>query len=68
LINKQNEGLTEEDKILIKNLYCVTGYVAVRLISEVPPKGWERHSMQLGNDRNQHAALKEEINIKVNGS
>ena len=34
--------LSEEDHILIKNLYYFKGYGAKRLISEFPAKGWEK--------------------------
>ena len=34
--------LSEEDRILIKNLYYFKGYVAKRLISEFPVKGWKK--------------------------
>lgn len=35
-------GLSNEDKILIKNLYFSKGYGAVRLLNEFPDKGWNR--------------------------
>ena len=34
--------LSEEDRILIKNMYYFKGYGAKRLISEFPAKGWEK--------------------------
>ena len=34
--------LSEEDRILIKNLYYFKGYGAKRLISEFPAKGWKK--------------------------
>lgn len=34
--------LSEEDRILIKNLYYCKGYGARRLISEFPGKGWKK--------------------------
>ena len=34
--------LTEEDRILIKNLSYLKGYGAKRLISEFPTKGWKK--------------------------
>ena len=34
--------LSEEDCILIKNLYYLKGYGAKRLISEFPAKGWKK--------------------------
>ena len=34
--------LSEEDCILIKNLYYFKGYGAKRLISEFPAKGWKK--------------------------
>ena len=34
--------LSEEDHILIKNLYYFKGYGAKRLISEFPTKGWKK--------------------------
>ena len=34
--------LSEEDRILIKNLYYFKGYGAKRLISEFPAKGWNK--------------------------
>ena len=34
--------LSEEDRILIKNLYYFKGYSAKRLISEFPAKGWKK--------------------------
>ena len=34
--------LSEEDRILIKNLYYFKGYAAKRLISEFPAKGWKK--------------------------
>ena len=34
--------LSEEDCILIKNLYYFKGYSAKRLISEFPTKGWKK--------------------------
>ena len=34
--------LSEEDRILIKNLYYFKGYGAMRLISEFPIKGWKK--------------------------
>ena len=34
--------LSEEDRILIKNLYYFKGYVAKRLISEFCIKGWKK--------------------------
>ena len=37
--------LCEEDRILIKNLYCFKGYSAKRLISEFPDKGWKKTTL-----------------------
>mgnify|MGYP003417396364 FL=1 len=34
--------LNEEDRILIKNLYCLKGYGAKRLMKEFPTKGWKK--------------------------
>ena len=34
--------LSEEDRILIKNLYYFKGYDAKRLVSENPAKGWKK--------------------------
>ena len=34
--------LSEEDRILIKNLYYFKGYGTKRLISEFPSKGWKK--------------------------
>ena len=34
--------LSEENRILIKNLYYFKGYGAKRLISELPAKGWKK--------------------------
>ena len=34
--------LSEEDSILIKNLYYFKSYGAKRLISEFPDKGWKK--------------------------
>jgi len=34
--------LSEEDRILIKNLYYCKGYGAKRLISVFPAKGWKK--------------------------
>ena len=34
--------LSEEDRILIKNLYYFKGYGAKRLTSEFPAKGWKK--------------------------
>ena len=34
--------LSEEDRILIKNLYYFKGYDAKRLRSEFPAKGWKK--------------------------
>ena len=34
--------LSEEDRILIKNLYYFKGYGAKRLISEFSAKGWKK--------------------------
>ena len=34
--------LSEEDHILIENLYYFKGYGAKRLISEFPTKGWKK--------------------------
>ena len=36
---------SEEDKILIKNLYVYKGYSAGQLISEFPEKGWKLKSL-----------------------
>jgi len=38
-------GLSEEDRILIKNLYFYKGYGAVRLINEFPAKGWKKSTL-----------------------
>src|SRR5580692_3141694 len=35
-------ALSEEDRILIKNLYLLKGYGARRLISEFPTKDWKK--------------------------
>ena len=37
--------LSEEDRILIKNLYYFKGYGAKRLISEFPAKGWKKTNL-----------------------
>jgi len=34
-----------EDRILIKNMYLVAGYGAVRLINEFPAKGWKKTTL-----------------------
>ena len=34
--------LSEEDRVLIKNLYYFKGHGAKRLISEFPAKGWKK--------------------------
>ena len=34
--------LSEEDRILIENLYSFKGYGAKRLLSEFPAKGWKK--------------------------
>ena len=34
--------LSEEDRILIKNLYYFKSYGAKKLISEFPTKGWKK--------------------------
>ena len=34
--------LSEEDRILIKNLYYCKGYGAKRLINGFPAKGWKK--------------------------
>jgi len=36
---------SEEDKILIKNLYVYKGYSARRLIGDFPEKGWKLRSL-----------------------
>jgi len=36
---------SEEDKILIKNLYVYKGYSARQLIGEFPEKGWKLRSL-----------------------
>ena len=36
---------SEEDKILIKNLYVYKGHSARQLISEYPEKGWKLKSL-----------------------
>ena len=38
--------LSEEDRILIKNLYYFKGYDAKRLISEFPAKGWKKTTVK----------------------
>ena len=37
--------LSEEDRILIKNLYYFKGYGSKRLISEFPAKGWKKNTV-----------------------
>ena len=37
--------LSEEDHILIKNLYYFKGYGVKRLISEFPAKGWKKTTL-----------------------
>jgi len=37
--------LTEEDRILIKNLYLLKGYGAKRLIKEFPTKSWKQRTL-----------------------
>jgi hypothetical protein len=37
--------LSEEDRILIKNLYTLKGYGAKRLIKEFPNKGWKTRTL-----------------------
>jgi hypothetical protein len=34
--------LSEEDRILIKNLYYLKGYGAKKLMKEFPTKGWKK--------------------------
>ena len=34
-------GLTEEDRVLIENLYLLKGYGAKKLMKEFPTKGWK---------------------------
>jgi len=36
---------SEEDKILIKNLYVYKGYSARQLLGEFPEKGWKLRSI-----------------------
>jgi len=36
---------SEEDKILIKNLYMYKGYSARQLIGDFPEKGWKLRSL-----------------------
>jgi len=36
---------SEEDRILIKNLYELKGYGAKRLIKEFPTKGWKLRAL-----------------------
>ena len=38
---------SEEDHILIKNLYYFKGYGAKRLISEFPAKGWKKTTVNV---------------------
>ena len=38
--------LSEEDRILIKNLYYFKGYGAKRLISEFPAQGWKKTTVK----------------------
>ena len=37
---------SEEDKVLIKNLYLIKGYGSRRLIAEFPSKNWNRSSVE----------------------
>lgn len=37
--------LNEGDRILIKNLYCLKGYGAKRLMKEFPTKGWKKTTL-----------------------
>ena len=39
--------LSEENRILIKNLYYFKGYGTKRLISEFPAKGWKKTTVQM---------------------
>ena len=39
--------LSEEDRILIKNLYYFKGYGAKRLISEFTTKGWKKTTVHV---------------------
>ena len=38
---------SEEDKVLIKNLYLLKGYGARRLMTEFPIKNWNRGALNL---------------------
>ena len=38
-------ALSEEDRILIKNLYNLKGYGAKRLMKEFPTKGWKKTTL-----------------------
>ena len=55
--------LSEQDHILIKNLYYFKGYGAKRLISKCPAKGWKKTTV---NDFLKH--LKETGSTRKSGS
>jgi len=38
--------ITEDDKILIENLFTLKGYIAKQLARQFPNKGWNIHSIQ----------------------
>jgi hypothetical protein len=38
---------SEEDRILIKNLYCLKGYGARKLMKEFATKGWNKTTLKL---------------------
>ena len=40
-----NMGFTDDDRILIENLYIFRGYGAKKLIKEFPDKGWALSSL-----------------------
>jgi len=40
-----NMGFTDDDRILIENLYIFNGYGAKKLIKEFPDKGWALSSL-----------------------
>jgi len=37
---------SDEDKVLIKNLYLIKGYGARKLISEFPEKNWKKGGLE----------------------
>ena len=44
--------ISQEDAILIKNLYLSKQYGAQRLLSELPDKGWKLGSIQQSAEEN----------------